>query len=174
MYTPLYTHLHQLEYIHTHFPTHLYLCKSVSHTLMVYFMYSYLHRVARITQSGIFTWMTKERVPRIYGSSDNTEEDAAQEIRIEKRISTTIQVAKSPEPKIRLENVYKLPRIYFICLPIAMIVLWYEFVHDSIRKSKIQNATSTLRATVATPEATLALEANEPPKVSRRTRITTK
>ena len=135
---------------------------------MVYFMYSYLHRVARVAQSGIFVWMTKERVPRIYGSTDNDEDDVAQEIMIEKRISATIEVAESPEPMIRLENAYKLPRIYFVCLPIAMIVLWYEFVHHSVRRSKIQNATSTLRATVVTPEA------NEPPKVPRRTRITTK
>lgn len=133
----------------------------------------YLLRVARVAQSGMFVWFAKERFPRISGSTGDYRDDAAREIRIEKMVSSTIEMIQAPEPFIRLKNVHKLARIYFIFLPVALIVLWYEFVHDSIRKSKTQKATTALRATLVAQKPTPATQqAKEAPKRSRL--ITTK
>lgn len=72
---------------------------------------------------------------RVYGPSDDDQENSPQEIRIEEKISSTIELAQAPEPMIRLKNAYKLFRIYFVCL--TFIVLWNEIIHSSLRKSDV-------------------------------------
>lgn len=85
--------------------------------------------MARIAQSGIFIWAYKERIRRIYGAVETSDEVASQEI--------VIEIAQAPKPWIQLKNVYKLFRIYFILLSLASTVLWYEAIDYSVWKMKV-------------------------------------
>ena len=79
-----------------------------------------------VSQSGILEWFFMKRMPRIFGDS---------EIALDQYVSKNLFLAEAPEPRIKINNVYKLVHLYFVLISMATLVLLFEklkFVSERI------------------------------------------
>ena len=75
-------------------------------------------------------WYCKKRIPRLFGGS---------EIDLDQFVSSRLFLPESPEPEIKLDNVYKFYNLYLSLIIISLIVLIYEIIRDKAMKKLIES-----------------------------------